>query len=255
MANDSGTAITAKIMRLVNEQDAQSNRFQADVQNRITGMLSRRANEQPQAKASDQMSASQDMKSFIVGYTKAVRDSFKNTQDKIMRDKNNPLLDAPIPGQSLTTEPGNRPWENPPQYVTIEEAIQFYMERFSDPEMGTRVLDILESSDVPITVLVEIITTGGMMQGLHTLDVGILITPVLVEFIAGLADKAGIKYKIGTETTDAAKPELLRAALKEVPDDVFAVDDLLAEEEQPVEEEKEKPKAGLMKRPTEMETA
>ena len=45
------------------------------------------------------------------------------------------------------------------------------MERFSDPEMGTRVLDILESSDVLI-VLVEIITTGGMMQ-VHTLDVGI----------------------------------------------------------------------------------
>ena len=43
--------------------------------------------------------------------------------------------------------------------------------------------------------------------------------------------------------------------LKDVPDDVFAVDDLLSEEEQPVEEEEEKPKAGLMKRPTEMETA
>lgn len=171
-----------------------------------------------------------------------------------MRDKNNPLLDAPIPGQSLTTEPGNRPWENPPQYVTVEDAIQFYMERFSDPEMGTRVLDILEDSNVPVTVLVEVITTGGMMQGLHTLDVGILITPVLVEFICGLADKAGVEYTVGTETTDAAKPELLRAALSEVPDDIVAVDDLLTEEEQPVEEEK--PKAGLMKRRTEeMETA
>jgi len=79
MANDSGTAVTAAIMRLVNEQDAQSNRFEADVQNRITGMLSKRANERPQPKQSDQMAASQDMKSFIVGYTRAVRDSFKNT--------------------------------------------------------------------------------------------------------------------------------------------------------------------------------
>ena len=32
-------------------------------------------------------------------------------------------LNAPIPGMSLTTEPGNRPWENPPQIVTIDDAL------------------------------------------------------------------------------------------------------------------------------------
>ena len=76
MANDSGTAVTAEIMRLVNEQDAQSGRFEADVQNRITGILSKRANERPQPKASDQLTASQDIKSYIAAYTRAVRDSF-----------------------------------------------------------------------------------------------------------------------------------------------------------------------------------
>ena len=30
--------------------------------------------------------------------------------------KYNPF-DAPIPGQSLTNEPGNAPWEHPPQMV------------------------------------------------------------------------------------------------------------------------------------------
>ena len=74
---------------------------------------------------------------------------------------------------------------------------------------------------------------------------------MLVEFIAGLADKAGIKYKIGTETTTQLNQSCF--VFKRCSDDVFAVDDLLSEEEQPVEE-KEKPKLA-MKRPTEMETA
>jgi len=170
-----------------------------------------------------------------------------------MRNKDNPLLDAPIPGQSLTTEPGNRPWENPPQYTTVEEAIQFYMNRFSDPEMGTRVLDILEDSKVPVTVLVEVITMGGVMQGLHTIDVGIMVTPILVEFIVGMAKKAGVEHTVGTETDDAVHPELLRSALSDVPDDIEAVDDLLLKEDAPAQEET--PKAGLMQRRTEMETA
>ena len=32
------------------------------------------------------------------------------------------VFDAPIPGQSLTDEPGNYPWEHPPQKASIEEA-------------------------------------------------------------------------------------------------------------------------------------
>ena len=168
-----------------------------------------------------------------------------------MRNKDNPLLDAPIPGQSLTTEPGNRPWENPPQYTTVEDTIQFYMKRFSDPEMGSRVLDILEDSKVPITVLVEVITMGGVMQGLHTIDVGIMVTPILVEFIVGMAKKAGVEHTVGTETEDSVQPELLRSAISELPENIDAVDDLLAKDE-PAEE---KPKAGLMQRRTEMETA
>ena len=34
-------------------------------------------------------------------------------------------FDAPIPGQSLTDEPGNYPWEHPPQFASVEEATDF----------------------------------------------------------------------------------------------------------------------------------
>ena len=168
-----------------------------------------------------------------------------------MRSPENPQLDGPIPGQSLTTEPGNRPWENPPKLNTVEEAIDFYMKRLSDPEMMNRMLDILEETDLPVTVLVEVMTMGGVMQGLHSVDISVLVSPVLVEFIKGAADKAEIEYTLGVEQEGGHKPELLRSVLTELrgEENVVAIDDPFTAEEAPAEEPvEEEPKQSLMAR-------
>ena len=34
------------------------------------------------------------------------------------------LLDAPIPGMSLTHELGDRPWQSPPKAATVGEAME-----------------------------------------------------------------------------------------------------------------------------------
>ena len=39
-------------------------------------------------------------------------------------------FDAPIPGQSLTDEPQNYPWEHPPKYTDFMEASTFIWDRF-----------------------------------------------------------------------------------------------------------------------------
>ena len=159
-----------------------------------------------------------------------------------MRGPDNPLLDGPIPGQSLTTEPGNRPWENPPKMATVEEAIDFYIGRLSNPEMLNRSLDILEQTDLPITVLVEVMTMGGVMQGLHSVDISVLVSPVIVEFLRVAAEKAEIDYDLGIENKAKYEPELLRAALTKLRDEptVLAMESQFnveseEEEEQPEE--------------------
>ena len=38
--------------------------------------------------------------------------------------------DAPTPGQSLTTEPGGRPWETPPRQTEAFEVLGFYADKF-----------------------------------------------------------------------------------------------------------------------------
>ena len=56
-----------------------------------------------------------------------------------MAEENN-LFDAPIPGQSLTTEVGARPWQQEPMYSTVEEAFEYYATRVSDPEINEPLL-------------------------------------------------------------------------------------------------------------------
>ena len=51
------------------------------------------------------------------------------------------VFDAPIPGQSLTDEPGNYPWEHPPQTASIEEATDYVYESIMRKENGPHIGD------------------------------------------------------------------------------------------------------------------
>ena len=44
-------------------------------------------------------------------------------------------------------------------------------------------MDILDNG-VPVNTLVDIIQQGGVMEGVHSLDVGIIIAPALTEVIS-----------------------------------------------------------------------
>ena len=111
-----------------------------------------------------------------------------------------PEFDAPIPGMSLTHELGARPWQSPPQFPTVEGAVEYYIERMTTEEFKSQLFDVLEMG-VSVIALVNTIQLASVMDGVHTVDVGILVSPILMEFIMLLADKAGIKYTTGLEDT------------------------------------------------------
>lgn len=112
-----------------------------------------------------------------------------------------PMLDAPIPGQSLTAEPGSRPWEKPAKYATPEEAAQFYIENLSQPKKMASLLDKIEEG-APLTLIADTLQTLGVSKGLHSLDVGILVTPVIIEFMKASAEQAEVDYTVGIEEDD-----------------------------------------------------
>tara|TARA_A200000159_G_scaffold6659_1_gene5927 strand:+ start:1153 stop:1665 length:513 start_codon:yes stop_codon:yes gene_type:complete len=109
-----------------------------------------------------------------------------------------PKLDAPIPGHSLTKELGSRPWQQPAQYTTVEDALDYYIPRLESDEVTSQLLDVLEMG-IPVTTVANTMQLGSVMEGKHSVDVGMLILPVLVELIMLIADSAKIEYTSGLE--------------------------------------------------------
>ena len=113
-----------------------------------------------------------------------------------MAEDNN-LFDAPIAGQSLTAELGARPWQQAPMYATVEEAFEYYATKITNPAINDSLFDTLEMG-TPVGPVAEILVQSGAMEGKHSIDVSILILPVIMELIAYVADEAGIEYDMGT---------------------------------------------------------
>lgn len=139
----------------------------------------------------------------------------------------NPFLTAPIPGMSLTVEPGSVPWEQPPQYVTIDEVASFYSEKLDNPEAIFELMSILERG-IPILTVVNTMIKTSIMKGYHTVDTGFLVTPIIVEIIKTLAELNDVKYKVSAE--DVAKEKSVNPAI---------IKQLIAEAKQKVEKSPE----------------
>ena len=116
------------------------------------------------------------------------------------------LLKAPIPGQSLTDEPKNYPWENPPEITDPEEAIAMHMSKFNDPEVLDNMLDLLDVG-FPVRALAESILTTSVAAGWHSIDVSLIIAPFIHEHIISMANEAGISYVEGFEKDEEAAQE------------------------------------------------
>jgi len=166
----------------------------------------------------------------------------------MMAEADAPFIDGPIAGQSLTFELGNRPWQQPPQYTTVEETLEYYIPRFLDSDISEQLIDVIEMG-VPLTTIANAMQTGGAMQGYHSLDVGILVIPVLVEMMAFLSEEAGIKYNMGTEDgrlkTDGFNDSTIALAKKKLKEKMSKTEKVKDDIQEDVVEEEPK---GLMAR-------
>ena len=123
------------------------------------------------------------------------------------------FLEAPIPGMSLTTEPGNSPWEQPPKLVTIQEVADYFVDKFTtDQEAIDKFLDAIELG-ASLQSLANGSITYNMMKGVHTVDVGFLVMPIIVELLVTIAELNDIKYFITDE--DILKGKVLNRSLVE----------------------------------------
>ena len=153
-------------------------------------------------------------------------------------------LSRPVPGQSLTHEVRARPWQNPPQFNTVEESMDWYLERFDNPELVEEMLSIIENK-VPLSIIANSMQLGAVLQGVHSIDVGVLITPIIIEILRTLAEKTDTDYVIGDEPEDTDRPSdaVIESAVNKIKS--MPIEDKVEEEE--IEEDDEEP-MGLMAR-------
>lgn len=121
---------------------------------------------------------------------------------------------APIPGQSLTDEPNNFAWERPPEITDPDEAVVFHLDRLSEKPIVDSVLHLLQMG-FPVDVLTRSILTGAVGNGMHSIDVSLLISPVIEEEIAYMGTTAGVKFK-NTFGNDETDDEIQEKKLKDV---------------------------------------
>lgn len=108
------------------------------------------------------------------------------------------VFSAPIPGQSLTDEPRNAPWERPAEISDPREAIKFHIDGLNKPETIDNVLELIQIG-VPLRALSETMLTTAQMEGIHSVDVSLIIRDVVYEELITIAEEAGLDYLSGEE--------------------------------------------------------
>mgnify|MGYP003664341331 CR=1 FL=1 len=74
-----------------------------------------------------------------------------------------PTFQAAIPGSSLTAEQGSRAYKKPPQYSTVDDAMDYYVTRLSSDEVADQIVSVLDMG-VPVTEVANIILITTWVQ-------------------------------------------------------------------------------------------
>jgi hypothetical protein len=124
--------------------------------------------------------------------------------DNTAEPEYNPF-DAPVPGQSLTNEPGNYPWEHSPKNVDLEETLEMVWSRITTPEALEELVRMFDAG-VPIEAVARVITFTGFTEGEFTPDLGLMMVEPLMEMLTAIAMRAGIE-DVKISLTDISNKE------------------------------------------------
>jgi hypothetical protein len=123
-----------------------------------------------------------------------------------------------IPGVSWTLPPKSLPWQRPPKHAAVSDVLQMYIEKMSSPEFIENIVTLLKEVKMPLSIAAESFMLVGVHKGLHTIDAGILVMPVLMELIKTAAMLENVD--VPTYPSDLVKnekpvePEIIENALK-----------------------------------------
>lgn len=104
-------------------------------------------------------------------------------------------MSGPIPGSSLTVAPGSVPWEKPPMFTQVDDAVQFIIKQFQNKENVHRFLATMEMG-APLDTTVWTLIQHGFMDGKWTPSLGMLLIKPITYLLTAMLKRAKIKYLI-----------------------------------------------------------
>jgi len=165
-----------------------------------------------------------------------------------MQSNTNPadVVNYTPPGISWTAPEKSRPWQQPPQLVDMIDVSGYYIMSMSSDEMLDDLLDVVETP-VPLAVTAEAMMLQGVSNGIHSVDMGILVMPVIIEMLITIAKHNKSEYTIYPDDYDKEAKVSNRVARLAVEKAMKKIEgkDVSVEEEMPVVKE---PKGLMAKR-------
>ena len=111
------------------------------------------------------------------------------------------VFGAAMPGQSLTANPGQFPYEKPPMTVYPEEAIDSLVESMSDP---AETIGHLLDAGVSAETIASGYVLSGVAEGLFDADVAEITKRALIFYIVEIGDEMDVEE---INVVDSAPPQ------------------------------------------------
>ena len=92
------------------------------------------------------------------------------------------ILSGAIPGQSLTANPGQFPYEKPPMTVDPEQALSSIVESFKQESTSNTIFHLLDAG-LSAETIASGLTLAGVAEGVFDADVAELIKGPLIFYI------------------------------------------------------------------------
>ncbi len=145
------------------------------------------------------------------------------------------------PGISWTAPSKGRPWMTPPKSVSVTDVAQQYIAAIGDGASANDVLEALETN-MPLSIIAETLMMAGVSKGMHTLDAGVLVMPVIIEMLKTVAEVNDIDYVVFPDDVETT-PVPARLLKKVISSTTQTIAEQAQESMMPQEE-----KTGLMAR-------
>jgi hypothetical protein len=107
-------------------------------------------------------------------------------------------IDAPIPGENLTSDERNHPWRRAPENVGLDDSIEAVIRTLEKGDNIYGVVSMLKIG-LPVSFVTETILMKGIEMGKFPIDTALLIAGPVSHLIVVIARAYEIKYDMGLE--------------------------------------------------------